>query len=77
MDDLSPTVKILHRATKGVKFHRTIIVRSKLAHKIRFLMRLGETRTLLRRRESDRVVEPVEVTGMEFPLPTIIEEGKG
>lgn len=31
-DDLSPRLKILHRAAKGVKFHRNIVVGSKLAY---------------------------------------------
>ena len=44
---------------------------------MRFLIRLGETRTLIKRREFVRTAAPVDVTGIEFPLPTIIEEGKG
>jgi hypothetical protein len=37
-------------------------------------MRRGETRTLLRDRESVRVVTPVAVTGSKEPSPTMIEE---
>jgi len=44
---------------------------------MRFLMRRGETRTLLRDRESVRVVVPVAVTGSKEPSPTMIEEGEG
>lgn len=43
---------------------------------MRFLMRRGETRTLLRDRESVRVVVPVAVTGSKEPSPTMIE-GEG
>jgi hypothetical protein len=39
-------------------------------------MRRGETRTLLRDRESVRVVTPVAVTGSKEPSPTMIE-GEG
>jgi len=41
----------------------------------RFLIRPGETRTLLRRRLCGKDVTPVEVTGRRFPLPTTIWDG--
>ena len=42
---------------------------------IRFLIRLGETRTLLREKGPGRVAVPVEVTGSKEPLPTTMDEG--
>jgi hypothetical protein len=42
---------------------------------MRFLISCGETRTLLRRKEGDKTVAPVIVTGMEEPLPTTMDEG--
>jgi hypothetical protein len=42
---------------------------------IRFLIRLGDTSTLLRCKESCRVVEPMEMTVRCEPSPTIMEEG--
>jgi hypothetical protein len=44
---------------------------------MRFLMRRGEKRTLLRDKESVRLVVPVAVTGSKEPSPTMIEEGEG
>ena len=44
---------------------------------IRFLISLGETRTLLRVKGPERDVEPVAVTGSKEPSPTTIDEGKG
>jgi hypothetical protein len=44
---------------------------------IRFLISCGETRTLLRRNEGDKIVAPVAVTGMKEPLPTTMDEGAG
>jgi hypothetical protein len=44
---------------------------------MRFLKSCGETRTLLRRKEGDKTVAPVVVTGMEEPLPTTMDEGAG
>ena len=44
---------------------------------IRFLISLGETRTLLRDRLPGRTVAPVIVTGSKDPSPTTIDEGKG
>jgi hypothetical protein len=43
---------------------------------IRFLISCGETRTLLRR-NGDKIVAPVAVTGMKEPLPTTMDEGAG
>jgi hypothetical protein len=43
--------------------------------KIKFLIRLGETRTLLREKEPGRVTVPMEVTGSKEPLPTTMDEG--
>lgn len=42
-----------------------------------FLISCGDTRTLLRRKDPDRLVVPVTVTGSNKPLPTTIEEGAG
>jgi hypothetical protein len=42
---------------------------------IRFLIRLGETRTLLSEKKPGRVVVPVEVIGSNEPLPTTMDEG--
>ena len=42
---------------------------------IKFLIRLGETRTLLREKESGRVTVSVEVTGSKESLPTTMDEG--
>jgi hypothetical protein len=42
---------------------------------MRFLIRCGKTRTLLRCKEGDKAVAPVAVTGRKEPLPTTIEEG--
>jgi hypothetical protein len=42
---------------------------------IRFLIRLGETKTLLREKGPGRDAVPVEVTGKRDPLPTTMEEG--
>ena len=44
---------------------------------IRFLISLGETRTLLRVKGPERDVEPVAVTSSKEPSPTTIDEGKG
>ena len=46
---------------------------------IRFLIRFGETRTLLREKGPGRRAVPVAVTvtGRSKPLPTTIEEGEG
>jgi hypothetical protein len=44
---------------------------------MRFLLSCGETRTLLRRKEGDKAVAPVVVTGMKEPLPTTMKEGAG
>jgi hypothetical protein len=44
---------------------------------MRFLIRFGETRTLLRKNEPGSCVEPVAVTGKREPLPTIMDEGEG
>jgi hypothetical protein len=44
---------------------------------MRFLIRCGETRTLLRCKDGDTDVAPVAVTGRKEPLPTTIEEGAG
>jgi hypothetical protein len=42
---------------------------------MRFLIRFGETRTLLRCKDGDKDVALVAVTGKKEPLPTTIEEG--
>jgi hypothetical protein len=42
---------------------------------MRFLISCGETRTLLRCKDGDKVVVPVAVTGKKEPLPTTMEEG--
>jgi hypothetical protein len=44
---------------------------------MRFLIRCGETSTLLRANEGDKVVAPMAVTGKKEPLLTTIEEGAG
>jgi hypothetical protein len=44
---------------------------------MRFLIRCGETRTLLRCKDGDKDVAPVVVTGKKEPLSTTIEEGAG
>jgi hypothetical protein len=44
---------------------------------IRFLIRFGETRTLLRVKGPGSRAMPVVVTGSKEPLPTTIEEGEG
>jgi len=44
---------------------------------IRFLISLGETRTLLRDKCPGSEVAPVAVTGSREPSPTTIDEGKG
>ena len=44
---------------------------------IRFLISLGETRTLLRDKCPGSDAVPVAVTGSKEPSPTIIDEGKG
>jgi hypothetical protein len=44
---------------------------------IRFLIICGNTRTLLRHKLDDNSVEPVAVTGIREPLPTIIDKGLG
>jgi len=44
---------------------------------IRFLIRFGETRTLLSKKEPGSCVEPVAVTGKREPLLTIMDEGEG
>jgi hypothetical protein len=43
---------------------------------IRFLMSLGETRTLLRCKGPGKWAPPEEVTGIREPSPTIIEAGR-
>ena len=45
--------------------------------KIRFLISLGETITLLRVKGPERAVEPVAVIGSKEPSPMTIDEGKG
>ena len=45
---------------------------------IKFLIMLGDTKTLLRtrgRRGALKQNEPMEVTGSKAPLPTMIDEG--
>ena len=45
---------------------------------IKFLIMLGDTKTLLRTRlrcGKEKMDDPVAVTGSKAPLPTIIEEG--
>jgi hypothetical protein len=42
---------------------------------MRFLISLGDTRTLLRCKEPFKVVKPVEMTGRSEPSLTIMEEG--
>jgi hypothetical protein len=44
---------------------------------MRFLISCGETRTLLRCKDSDMAVVPVVLTGKKEPLLTTIEEGAG
>ena len=42
---------------------------------LKFLIRLGETRTLLRANEPGSDDVPVEATGSKDPLPTTMDEG--
>jgi hypothetical protein len=44
---------------------------------IRFLISLGETKTLLRVKDPGRLAEPVAVTGSKDPSPTMMFEGTG
>jgi len=44
---------------------------------MRFLIRFGETRTLLREKGPGRRAVPVAVTSRREPLPTTIDEGEG
>jgi len=44
---------------------------------IRFLISCGETSTLLRRKDGEITVEPVDVTGSKDPLPTTMDDGVG
>ena len=43
----------------------------------KFLISLGETKTLLRDNDPGKQTEPVAVTGIKEPSPTIMEEGEG
>ena len=43
---------------------------------IRFLIRFGETRTLLKCKKVGKCATPVDVTGKREQLPAIIEKGK-
>jgi len=43
---------------------------------MRFLIMLGATRTLLRRKVPGRTASPVAVTGRVEPFPTTMDEGQ-
>ena len=44
---------------------------------MRFLIRFGETRIILRKNKPGSCVEPVVVTGKRELLPKIMDEGEG
>jgi hypothetical protein len=70
-------LEILHRTTNRVKFNRTIAIFSERRTKIKFLISLGETRTLLRDRLDGSCAKVVEMTGSKDPPLTTMLEGTG
>ena len=69
-------MEVHHKATSKVKFDRAIIVGTKLVQDIKFLIRFGETRTLLKCKKVGKCATPVDVTGKREQLLAIIEKGK-
>jgi len=44
----SPGLKVLHRATSGIKLNRTIIVRGKLAHRYNVLNKVRRNKNIIK-----------------------------
>ena len=66
----------LYRKAKGIKLDGTIIIYGEPGTEIKFLIMLGDTKTLLRTRGRLDVLkenDPIEVTGSKVPLPTMID----
>jgi hypothetical protein len=75
-DDLSPRGKILHKTTKRVKFNGAVIVGSKLTHRNKILNKVRCNKNIIKVKgvgKNSMTSGRDTVTGIEFPLPTIME----
>jgi hypothetical protein len=73
-DDLSPRVKVLHRATKRIKFHRTIIVRGKLSNRNEVLNKTWGNKNIIK---TKRICKNSSTSGCNWNRIPVTDNNRG